>query len=154
MHTDGLRWVWRVALGAAVCALVLIAVPAPGSGSIAVSAVVGYPRCSGDGPAETWMWWAGSVRLGVTKHPTITYGGATYRTNHVDCAGAAACLRDAPELAGKLSTIVGTTGSDRLVGTPGRDLLIGGSGDDVLRGEDGADLICGGSGDDMLSRWF
>ncbi len=151
MLTDGLRWVWRAALSAAVCVLALVTAPVPGSSSIAESVVVGYPRCSGDGPAQSWMWWAGSVRLGVTDEPTIMYGGATYQTVRVDCSGAAACLRDTPELAGKLNTVVGTSGRDRLSGTPGRDLLIGGAGDDVLRGRGGADVLCGGSGDDTLS---
>ncbi len=149
--TEGLRWVWRVALAAAVCALTLVGLPAPGSTSLAEPVVVGYPRCVSDGPATTWMWWAGDARLGVTKEPTITIGGVTYRTERVDCTGAAACLRLQPELAGKLSTIVGTSGADRLVGTPGRDLVIGGPGNDVLRGNEGADLLCGGPGDDMLS---
>ncbi|PLL13655.1 hypothetical protein C0V75_09880 [Tabrizicola sp. TH137] len=42
--------------------------------------------------------------------------------------------------------ILGGTGADRLVGTPGNDLLDGGAGDDVLLGSLGADTLDGGAG--------
>lgn len=47
-------------------------------------------------------------------------------------------------------TILGTSGSDRLVGSPARDVISAGGGDDAVRGMGGHDLVCGGAGDDVL----
>lgn len=57
------------------------------------------------------------------------------------------------------SSVVGTTDSDKIVGTAsddeltggdGADVLIGDSGDDVLNGGGGADTILGNSGNDVI----
>lgn len=47
-------------------------------------------------------------------------------------------------------TILGTSGDDRLRGTPGRDVISGLGGDDRLRGVAGDDVLCGGRGSDVL----
>jgi hypothetical protein len=54
------------------------------------------------------------------------------------------------ECAGETATIVGTTGDDTLVGTPGRDVIQALDGDDAVLGLGGNDLICGDEGDDEL----
>jgi serralysin len=51
---------------------------------------------------------------------------------------------------GKRATIVGTRGSDRLTGTPHRDVIAALGGADTVRGLGGNDLICGGRGRDTL----
>lgn len=61
---------------------------------------------------------------------------------------------------GKVCTIVGTSGNDRLSGTPradvicglgGNDILTGASDNDVLDGGPGRDTLTGGAGDDILT---
>jgi hypothetical protein len=47
-------------------------------------------------------------------------------------------------------TILGTSGPDVLVGTPGRDVIQGLEGPDTIRGKAGRDVICGGRGDDLM----
>jgi hypothetical protein len=51
---------------------------------------------------------------------------------------------------GKLATVVGSSGSETLRGTPKRDVITGRSGRDRIRGGEGNDTICGGSGRDTL----
>jgi Ca2+-binding RTX toxin-like protein len=48
-------------------------------------------------------------------------------------------------------TILGTSASDQLAGTPGRDVIDAGAGDDVVGGAAGGDLICAGAGNDVVS---
>ncbi|MDX6317945.1 MAG: hypothetical protein QOD35_1345 [Nocardioidaceae bacterium] len=65
-----------------------------------------------------------------------------------------------PHCFGKVATIVGTRGADRISGTPGADVIAGNGGRDQIFGRGGADLICdrnpeaarlhGGSGDDRI----
>ncbi len=52
--------------------------------------------------------------------------------------------------AGKIATIVGTPGRDRLVGTPGRDVIAGLRGNDLIDGRGGDDVLCGGPGGDTV----
>jgi Ca2+-binding RTX toxin-like protein len=56
---------------------------------------------------------------------------------------------------GRVATIVGSADSDRLHGTPGRDVIAALGGDDVVRGSGGSDLVCLGRGDDEFDgvRW-
>ena len=51
---------------------------------------------------------------------------------------------------GRVPTIVGTAGADRLTGTAGRDVIKAGGGRDVVRSLGGKDLICGEAGNDRL----
>lgn len=55
-----------------------------------------------------------------------------------------------PKCAGKVATIVGTSGDNELTGTSGRDVIAALGGDDVVDGVGGNDLLCGGPGDDAL----
>jgi uncharacterized repeat protein (TIGR01451 family) len=52
--------------------------------------------------------------------------------------------------AGRVATVVGTGGPDRLVGTRGSDVFSAMGGDDVIFGFRGGDLICAGSGSDVI----
>jgi PKD repeat protein len=52
--------------------------------------------------------------------------------------------------AGKVPTIVGTKGNDRLPGTKGADVIAGLGGKDTLIGRGGDDRLCGGAGADLL----
>ncbi|MAS54435.1 MAG: hypothetical protein CMJ44_07395 [Pimelobacter sp.] len=56
----------------------------------------------------------------------------------------------APRCQGKVATIVGTNGADKLRGTAGRDVIIGMSGNDRILGLGGNDIICGGGGKDTI----
>jgi Ca2+-binding RTX toxin-like protein len=51
---------------------------------------------------------------------------------------------------GRPATLVGTGGSDRLIGTPGRDVIAGLGGDDRIEGRGGRDLLCGNGGRDRV----
>lgn len=51
---------------------------------------------------------------------------------------------------GKVATIVGTAGADKIKGTPGDDVIVGLGGKDNIKGLDGNDTICGGDGKDVL----
>jgi Ca2+-binding RTX toxin-like protein len=53
--------------------------------------------------------------------------------------------------AGHEATIVGTSGDDRLRGTPRRDVIVGLAGNDRIVGWKGRDVICGNAGDDKLA---
>jgi subtilisin-like proprotein convertase family protein len=52
--------------------------------------------------------------------------------------------------AGRVATIVGTSGNDRLTGTPGADVIISRGGNDWISGRGGRDTICAGSGFDFV----
>jgi Ca2+-binding RTX toxin-like protein len=57
----------------------------------------------------------------------------------------------APTCQGRVATIVGTPGSDRLNGTPGQDVILGLGGADVIHARKGIDIACGGSGSDRVA---
>lgn len=52
--------------------------------------------------------------------------------------------------AGRLATIVGTSGNDTIKGTPSTDVIVGLEGNDNIIGNGGNDVICGGSGKDLI----
>ena len=54
------------------------------------------------------------------------------------------------ECFGRLPTIVGTPGPDRLRGTPGRDVIRADDGDDVVTDLTSTDRVCTGGGDDVV----
>jgi Ca2+-binding RTX toxin-like protein len=54
----------------------------------------------------------------------------------------------APRCFGRMPTIVGTSGNDRLRGTPGPDVIVGLGGRDELLGRGGIDRLCTGPGHD------
>ena len=150
MNTNGLRWVWRIAAGAVMVALVLMVPPVGAKGTAAEARVRAFPRCTVDGTVNGWVWYLGSRAQGVTKDPSIIIGDVVHTAADVDCSAAIACFDGHHELSGRLATVVGTPQDDHLVGTPGRDLIVGRAGNDELRGRAGADLICGGPGDDVV----
>jgi hypothetical protein len=51
---------------------------------------------------------------------------------------------------GRLPTIVGTVGEDRIRGTNRADVIVGLAGRDIIRGRGGRDRICGNRGRDDL----
>jgi uncharacterized delta-60 repeat protein len=51
---------------------------------------------------------------------------------------------------GVVATRVGTAGNDTLMGTNGSDVIVGFDGDDTIYGLGGNDLLCGNAGDDTL----
>jgi uncharacterized delta-60 repeat protein len=71
-------------------------------------------------------------------------GGLTGRST--DRLGARANLR----CQGRVVTIRGTSGNDRLRGTNGADVIHGLAGNDLISGFDGNDIVCGGRGRDRL----
>ncbi|MBC2933372.1 calcium-binding protein [Nocardioides sp. zg-1228] len=56
----------------------------------------------------------------------------------------------APRCAGRVATIVGTAGADRLVGTPRADVIVALAGRDHIDARGGDDLVCGGPGGDVI----
>jgi uncharacterized delta-60 repeat protein len=55
-----------------------------------------------------------------------------------------------PRCVGKIPTIAGTPGADRLSGTKGKDVISVGGGNDRVKGLAGKDTVCGGLGSDKL----
>ena len=55
-----------------------------------------------------------------------------------------------PRCGGKIPTIVGTAGNDKLKGTKGADVISGGDGKDTISGNAGKDTLCGENGKDTL----
>jgi len=51
---------------------------------------------------------------------------------------------------GRVASLIGTPGSDRLVGSAGPDVIAAGRGADRVKGRAGNDLICAGAGADVL----
>ena len=51
---------------------------------------------------------------------------------------------------GKLVTIVGTPGDDKLIGTPSADVIVALGGNDVIHSRGGNDTVCGGRGHDVI----
>ncbi|MGI8519605.1 MAG: calcium-binding protein [Actinomycetota bacterium] len=51
---------------------------------------------------------------------------------------------------GRLPTIVGTVGQDRIRGTNRADVIVGLAGRDIIRGRGGRDRVCGNRGRDDL----
>jgi Ca2+-binding RTX toxin-like protein len=66
-------------------------------------------------------------------------------------ATGSAGARSAPRCLGRVATIVGTSGDDRLVGTSAPDVIVGlGGWDFIESGGGGDDRICGGVGSDFM----
>jgi hypothetical protein len=52
---------------------------------------------------------------------------------------------------GKVATIVGKPGPDKIVGTSGADVIVARGGADTVNGGGGSDLICAGTGNDTVN---
>ena len=64
--------------------------------------------------------------------------------------GAGGGVNNFTTCAGKLTTIVGTAGNDKLAGTAAADVIAVGAGNDRVAGLAGNDIVCGGTGKDRL----
>ena len=52
---------------------------------------------------------------------------------------------------GEIVTIFGSSASETINGTPGRDVILAGGGGDTINGRGGNDVICAGEGDDVIN---
>ena len=112
-------------------------------------------------PGETYtMSCKAEGQRKVTREVSVERGARITENWASECAAAPPVdPPDPPRCGGKLATIVGTRGDDRLRGTDGVDVLIARGGDDVIRARGGDDRVCarggadrirGGGGDDRL----
>ncbi len=113
--------------------------------------IFGRPRGIGGPPdAGAHEFSSPAGPLGAAAQPGGAVGGAPGST--AEGGGAqppAQAAGDArPRCMGRVATIVGTRGDDRLVGTNKADVIVAFSGDDVVRAGAGDDVVCLGSGDD------
>jgi hypothetical protein len=90
--------------------------------------------------------WDGGTRVAVDKSGAAVDGMFDMRSPSIF-----AVRIDGPSCAGKIATIVGTAGDDRLQGTDGPDVIVGLGGDDVINAGGGDDVVCGGSGNDTVN---
>jgi hypothetical protein len=130
-------------VAAAAVLLLVAAMPTPAGGAVLArdtTVVRGYPRCGVDGVPHGWVWYEGDTPRGVTSAPFLELDNAVFPATSSDCTGAGECLARQPRLAGRMATIIGSGGDDRLNGTPGPDLIVGRSGNDELRGLEGRDV--------------
>src|SRR4051812_15945746 len=84
------------------------------------------------------------IRIGIATTSTMMVLGAGIAV--LPAAQAA----PTPRCHGQTATIVGTAGSDNLVGTDGSDVIVGLGGDDSISSGPGDDVICGGRGADLI----
>jgi uncharacterized delta-60 repeat protein len=108
------------------------------------------PAFSGDGKAP--------VDLGPQFDPgesvTIDRGGRPVAVGAaaqgMGAEWAITRLEGVPRCAGRVPTITGTPGKDKLKGTKAKDVISGGNGRDTISGLGKADTICGEAGGDRL----
>jgi hypothetical protein len=91
----------------------------------------------------------------TTTVPTTTTGPTTTTTAPATTTTVPVTTTTAPPFPpgtcdGRTPTIVGTSGNDNIIGTPGPDVIVGGGGNDSISGLGGDDVICGGPGNDRL----
>jgi Ca2+-binding RTX toxin-like protein len=103
---------------------------------------LGSPQTSHD------RWSLNVARLGSRQGVTAT---AT-RLSTSNTSQFSGCRRVGSTIkcAGKVATIAGTNGKDKLKGTRKRDVIAALAGNDTVRGLRGNDVICGGKGRDRL----
>ncbi len=54
------------------------------------------------------------------------------------------------ECFGRIPTIVGTDGGEKIIGTPGPDVIVGKGGNDLIKSRGGKDTVCAGKGRDRV----
>ena len=87
----------------------------------------------------------GGQHLESSVVPTVLGCGATSGGS-----GDGGGVKRGPRCGGRVATIVGTPGRDRLRGTRRADVIVGLGGRDLIRGRGGRDIICGRKGNDRL----
>jgi Ca2+-binding RTX toxin-like protein len=60
-------------------------------------------------------------------------------------------LAEPPTCGGRLATIIGTPGNDKITGSRFADVVAAGAGNDVVRGANNNDVICGDEGNDRIN---
>ena len=114
----------------------------------------GFPGCE-------WFLDSSSNTLNASKrlaqdpffHTSLSRsssGSNSPATTTVPAAAPAGSSDDVLRCGGRVVTIVGTPGADRITGTNGADVIHGLGGNDTIFGRDGNDIICGGDGDDTI----
>jgi uncharacterized delta-60 repeat protein len=90
----------------------------------------------------------------VSRAVTIDRSGrivvAGYNGIFVDAEWALARFEGVPRCGGKIPTLTGTSGNDKLKGTKGKDVISGGAGKDRILGAAKADRLCGEAAKDIL----
>ena len=104
---------------------------------------------SGDGKTNTDVGPANDFAesVAIDRGGRIVAAGAT-ATMFSDWA--LARYEGVPRCAGKIPTLTGTPGKDKLKGTKRKDVISGGGGKDTISGLGKADTICGEAGKDRL----
>ena len=123
---------------------------APTTTTTAPTTTTTAPTTTTTGPTTTT-----TAPTTTTTAPTTTTTGPTTTTTAPTTTTTAPTTTTTgptgPLCDGRVPTITGTNGNDRLTGTNGPDVILGLGGNDVIRGLDGDDVICGGAGNDVLS---
>jgi hypothetical protein len=94
-------------------------------------------------------------RWSLTARRLHAGAGITATATRVSSSNTSAfsICRSAPgrfKCAGRLATMVGSNGRDKLTGTKRRDVIVARAGNDTVRGLRGNDILCGGRGKDRL----
>ncbi len=113
-----------------------------------------------DGSPDPTFSGDGNVNSDIGPTPDSARGVAIDRGGRPVVAGASAVglgadpavarYEGVPRCAGKIPTLTGTPGKDKLKGTKGKDVISGGDGRDTISGLGKADTICGERGKDRL----
>ena len=133
----------------------VVLIQPPGGIALSGGGSTGFTCAAG----ETIRW---RVVVASTNGLPLALGSARFDTfAHTDCsddetdcpsAGITGSVRVvvAPTCVGQTATIVGTTGDDRIEGTPEADVIVARGGRDVVFGNGGDDVVCGNHGNDVL----
>jgi uncharacterized delta-60 repeat protein len=109
------------------------------------------PAFAGGGITRADIGPSGDTAADVAIDPIskrIVVGG--YVGSQATPSWALARYEGVPRCSGKVPTIAGTPGAEKLVGTNGKDVITSGVGNDTVNGIGGKDTICTGIGTDKL----
>ncbi len=146
--------IWRFDLLSNFAASRVVQLNPPGRDNIPVGPGVwessGIIDASTLGDPDGWIFDVQAHPPTTAPVPNVVEDGQLLIMRPVRYAGRTPFPLLNPDCGGRVATIVGTEGVDKLFGTAGPDVIVGLGGNDSLYGLGGDDVICGDTGDDVI----